>query len=451
MLNKVGEEFDHRKPPLEQKPDEDLIKKPHVSEKEEYAVEIGPTAVSHAEAESVQKPDLSEQLATVAYLPKIFGLFKKRPPIKNLLIAIAILLILVLIGSFVAAQTLTEAKIRIKVNAKPQESNFNVSAASGGSFDLAKGQIAAEEISAQASGNQKAVATGSKKLGEYARGEVTVLNWTTSPKDFPSQTVILSKGGLKFTLDSDITVASRSASTPGQSKVNAKAVEFGPSGNIDAGNDFTFQQFDDLLYSARNDLTLSGGAERQVTVVSQDDQDRLSKSLTDLLTDKARQDLMSKTSGKKLADEAIVVKVLKKAFDKKVDEEASLVNLDMEIEASGIVYDENDLKKLLAESITNLPENLEARPQNVEITKVDSKRKNNTLSLSGRFQAELVPKFNEDELRGKITGKSVKETRAIIKEIPEVSDVIVEFLPNIPLFSSIPRNKSKIKFEIETS
>ena len=451
LLDKGDEESDRKMPPLEQKPDEDLIKKPHAFEKEEYAVEIDSTAASPAEAESAEKPDFGEQLATVAYLPKIFGLLKKRPPLKNLLIAVAILLIIFLIGSFVAAQTLTEAKIRIKVNAKPQESNFNVSAASGGSFDQDRQQIAAEEISAQASGNQKAVATGSKKLGEKAHGEVTVLNWTTSPKDFPSQTVILSKDGLKFTLDADIAVASRSASTPGQSKVTVKAVEVGPNGNIDAGNDFTFQQFDDLLYSARNDLALTDGAERQVTVVSQEDQDRLNKSLTDLLTDKAKQDLISKASGKKLADEAIVVKVLKKAFDKKIDEEASLVNLDMEVEASAIVYDENDLKKLLAESITNLPENLEARPENVEITKIDSQRKNDTLSLSGRFQAELVPKFNEDELRGKIAGKSVKEIRAIIKEVPEVTDVIVEFSPNIPLFNPIPRNKSKIKFAVEAS
>ena len=320
LLDKGDEESDRKMPPLEQKPDEDLIKKPHAFEKEEYAVEIDSTAASPAEAESAEKPDFGEQLATVAYLPKIFGLLKKRPPLKNLLIAVAILLIIFLIGSFVAAQTLTEAKIRIKVNAKPQESNFNVSAASGGSFDQDRQQIAAEEISAQASGNQKAVATGSKKLGEKAHGEVTVLNWTTSPKDFPSQTVILSKDGLKFTLDADIAVASRSASTPGQSKVTVKAVEVGPNGNIDAGNDFTFQQFDDLLYSARNDLALTDGAERQVTVVSQEDQDRLNKSLTDLLTDKAKQDLMSKASGKKLADETIDVKVLKKAFDKKIDE-----------------------------------------------------------------------------------------------------------------------------------
>lgn len=449
LLERKVQELPPQEPVLEQELKEERKTKTQLT-KEEYAVELDQAELSPGD-EQVQQADFGEELVTVGWLPKIFGLLKKRPPVKNLLIAAAIFLILALIGSFVAAQTLTEAQVRIIVNAKPEESNFNISAVSGGSFDLAKEQITAEEISAQASGNQKAVATGSKNLGEYARGEVTVLNWTTSPKDFPSQTVILAKSGVKFTLDSDIAVASRSASTPGQSKVNVKAVEFGPSGNIDAGNDFTFQQFDDLLYSARNDLALIGGAERQVTVVSQDDQDRLAKSLTDLLTDKAKQDLTSKTSGKKLADEAIIIKVLEKAFDKKVDEETSLVNLDMEIEASGIVYDENDLKKLLAGSITNLPENLEARPENIKITKIDSKRKNNTLSLSGRFQAELVPKFNEDELRGKIAGKSVKEARAIIKEIPEVTDVIVEFSPNIPLFNPIPRNKSKIKFAVEAS
>ena len=358
---------------------------------------------------------------------------------------------LALIGGFVAAQTLTEAQVRIIVNARPKESNFNVSVVPGGSFNLSKQQIGAEEIVAKASGNQKAVATGSKKLGEYAHGEVTVLNWTIAPKEFASQAVIISKSGVKFTLDSDVEVASRSASTPGQSKVNVKAVEFGPSGNIDAGNDFTFKEYDELLYSARSDSAFSGGAERQITVVSQEDQDRLSKSLTDSLTEKAKNDLKSKTSNQKLPEEIVIVKILKKEFDKKVDEEASLVNLDMEIEASGIVYDESELKKLLAESTEDLPENLEARPENVELIDVVVKRKDNSLSLTGKYQVALVPKFNEDDLRGRIAGKGVKETRAIIKEIPEVTDVIVDFSPDIPLFSSVPRNQSKIKFKIETS
>ena len=390
-------------------------------------------------------------MATVGWLPKVLGVFKKRPSLKILGIALGILLFLALIGGFVAAQTLTEAQVRIIVNARPKESNFNVSVVPGGSFNLSKQQIGAEEIVAKASGNQKAVATGSKKLGEYAHGEVTVLNWTIAPKEFASQAVIISKSGVKFTLDSDVEVASRSASTPGQSKVNVKAVEFGPSGNIDAGNDFTFKEYDELLYSARSDSAFSGGAERQITVVSQEDQDRLSKSLTDSLTEKAKNDLKSKTSNQKLPEEIVIVKILKKEFDKKVDEEASLVNLDMEIEASGIVYDESELKKLLAESTEDLPENLEARPENVELIDVVVKRKDNSLSLTGKYQVALVPKFNEDDLRGRIAGKGVKETRAIIKEIPEVTDVIVDFSPDIPLFSSVPRNQSKIKFKIETS
>src|SRR3972149_3271650 len=83
LIDKEDGESDRQMPPLEQKPDEDLIKKPHAFEKEEYAVEIDSTAASPAEAESAEKPDFGEQLATVAYLPKIFGLLKKRPPLKN--------------------------------------------------------------------------------------------------------------------------------------------------------------------------------------------------------------------------------------------------------------------------------------------------------------------------------------------------------------------------------
>ena len=450
LLEKAHEESES-KGPLEQRSVEDLKERQPKGTEEKYAVETEQTAIGSSDVESGEKTDFAEQLATVGWLPKVLGVFKKRPSLKILGIALGILLFLALIGGFVAAQTLTEAQVRIIVNARPKESNFNVSVVPGGSFNLSKQQIGAEEIVAKASGNQKAVATGSKKLGEYAHGEVTVLNWTIAPKEFASQAVIISKSGVKFTLDSDVEVASRSASTPGQSKVNVKAVEFGPSGNIDAGNDFTFKEYDELLYSARSDSAFSGGAERQITVVSQEDQDRLSKSLTDSLTEKAKNDLKSKTSNQKLPEEIVIVKILKKEFDKKVDEEASLVNLDMEIEASGIVYDESELKKLLAESTEDLPENLEARPENVELIDVVVKRKDNSLSLTGKYQVALVPKFNEDDLRGRIAGKGVKETRAIIKEIPEVTDVIVDFSPDIPLFSSVPRNQSKIKFKIETS
>ena len=451
LLEKAGEESEPEESPLEKEPSADLKEKTSKDTEEEYAVETPGPAARRVETEPSEKSDFAQDLMTVGWLPKVLGAFKKRPPLKNLLIILGILLIIALIGSFVAAQTLTEAQVRIIVDAKPQEDNFNVSALPGSSLNASEGQIGAQEITVQASGNQKAVTTGSKKLGEYAHGEVTVLNWTTAPKNFASQAVIISKDGVQFTLERDIEVASRSASTPGQNKAAVKAQEFGTSGNIGAGNDFTFQQYDELLYSAHNDEAFSGGEERQITVVSQEDQDRLTKDLTDSLTEKAKADLKSKTSGQKLPEEIVIVKVLKKIFDKKVDEEASLLNLDMEVEASGIVYNESELKKLLAESTEDLPENLQAREENVEIMDVNVKRKDLSLNLTGKYQVGLVPKFNEDDLREKIAGKGIKETRAIIKEIPQVNDVVVDFSPNLPLFSSIPRNKSKITFKIESS
>ena len=429
VLLEKAEESESEESTLEKEPP-DLEEKPVSRTDEEYAVETVPS----------KKSDFAQDLMTVGWLPKVLGVFKKRPPLKNLLIILVILFVLVIIGVFVAAQTLTKAQVRIIVDAKNQESDFNVDALPG-----------TQEITAQASGNQKAVTTGSKKLGEFANGEVTVLNWTTSPKNFATQAVIISKDGIQFSLERDIEVASRSASTPGQNKVAVKAKEFGASGNIGAGNDFTFQQYDELLYSAHNDEAFSGGEERQITVVSQEDQDRLTKDLTNSLTEKATSDLKSKTSGQKLPEETVLVKVLKKIFDKKVDEEASLVSLDMEVEASGIVYDESELKKLLAESTEDLPENLQAREENVEIMDLSVKRKDSLLILTGKYQVGLVPKFNEDDLREKIAGLGVKETRAIIKEIPQVKDVVVDFSPNLPILSSIPRNKSKITFKIESS
>ncbi len=411
-------------------------------DQEGYAIEIEEPQVAPHE-QKTGKPQKS-------LFVKIISLITQVPP-QKLLLAALIIVILLILAAYVAGQTLVKAQVIIKVNAKVQEANFTAKAISGGQLDLAASQIPAEKVVGRSEGSQKAVATGTKKIGEKAKGEVNVLNWTTSPKKFSAKTIILTKDGLKFTLDSDVEVASRSASTPGQSKITALAVEIGPSGNLSSGNDFTFQEFDELLYSAHNDTGFSGGDEKQITVVAQDDLDKLAKSLTESLTEKAKQDLKNKTADKKIPDEAIVIKVAKKEFDKKLDEEASIINLNMQVEAESLAYDEKDLKNLLVGSIKDLPQNLEVKAENIEIIDLSTSQKGNTLTISGKYRASLVPKFAEDELRAKIAGKSLKEARTIIKEIPQVADILVNFSPNLPLFSSIPRNKSKIQFKIEAS
>lgn len=387
-------------------------------------------------------------------LSSIFSIFKIIPSAgssKRALILAGIFIFILILGTFIYSQAKTQAEIVIKVSGQQLEKDFRANIVSGASYNQEDKTIPGQILAGRAYGSQKAVTTGSKKLGDPAQGEVTVYNWTNSQKSFSKGTGIISKNGIKFALDADVEVASRSATTPGQFSVKVLAVDVGPGGNLDAGQDFSFQEFDELSYSAINNAAFSGGAERQTTVVTAEDLSRLQKSLQDTTTQKAKEDLKNQTAGAKFHEDATVIKILKSQFDKAEAEEAPLLNLDMEVEASAIVYSEDDLKKLLSEVFAGeAPENLVILPQNVGLDNLQVDRNDDEMRISGKAKLSLVPKINEDELKGKIAGKSIKETRAQIKEIPEVAQVEVNFKPNIPFFSSIPRNKSKISFKIET-
>jgi len=421
------------------------IEKGHPLEKEEYAVEL---EGEFSRGGKSAKEDFIEVASTVGWLPKVFGIFKNRPSGKWLAIILGGLIAFILIASFVIGQFLTTADIIIKVQSKNLENDFKTQVVTGSADSP---QLTGEEITSQASGTQKAVATGNKKIGQNAKGEVTIFNITSTPKAFSKGAVIITNSGLKFTLDEE--VEATSASKPGQPstiKASVTASEVGPQYNLDLGQQLSFAQFDEYSYWAQNDAPFSGGAEKEVTVVSKDDLDRLSKSLKDTLTEKAKSQLKEKVSGKKINDDAIVIKVLKSEFDKKVDEEASLVNLSMEVEASAIVYNEADLKENIAGSIKDeVPGDSESRAQDIEIIDLSAIRNKDSLLLSGKFRAKLVPKFNIEELKAKIAGKSEKAARSIIKERNEVADVEFKFTPNLLLTSSIPQDISKIKFEIE--
>ncbi|MBI2326800.1 hypothetical protein HYU92_00625 [Candidatus Curtissbacteria bacterium] len=432
LLAKKSEESDHKISTSEK------LKPPEEPEEKNYAVDISDQNVITPEPSA---PDLKEEIVNIGWLPRLLGVFKPSP---KLIIAFIIFLFLVIAGAYFAAQAQTTAEVLIKVNAESVEKDFKVNINT---------EIIGQEIKGQSVSSQRAVATGTKKIGEYAKGDITILNWTKDPKTFSSGVVVITKSGVKFSLDSDVEVASRSASTPGQAKASVHALQFGTSSNITAGNDFTFQQFDELLYSAQNDANFTGGDERQITVVSEEDIANLEKSLTDLLIGKAKNNLKEKVQGFKLHDHAQLVKIIKKEFDKKLAEEASLINLNMEVEVSAIVYSQDDLKKYLAALASKEAPTKVVRPEDIEIidenAQITSSRSQNSLTLSGKFRARLVPKFEDAQLKDKIAGKSVKDARSIIRSLPDVADVQVKFFPNLPLVDSIPQNKSNIKFKIE--
>lgn len=391
-----------------------------------------------------------EQIMTLAYLDKINKIFKSPKSPKKIGIAAIFSIAIVLVADVVLAQTITKAQIIIKVSAQSQESNFSAQITKDGASDFDKSEVAGEEIEGNASGSQKSITTGKKKVGNYAKGDVNVFNWTTSETIFASGTTIISKNGIKFKLDADVKVASRSASSPGQSTVSVTAADFGAEGNVNGGTDFSFQQYDELLYSTRNDNAFTQGDEKEVTVVDKSDLNNLEKSLLSSLKDKAIADLKSKSSDKVIGDDAIQTEVVTKIFDKNIDEEASLVNLNMQITAKTIAYDKSQMDEYLAFLANkDAQNNLEAKPENIEILSTSSKMGKEILNLAGKYRANLIPKFDDEALKAQIGGKSVKQTRQIIKEVPQVQDVTVNFTPSFLFGASVPKDKNRVILKIE--
>ena len=398
-----------------------------------------------------QKISLLEQIITLSWLDKLTSIFKKPGALRKIFIAALALILILFISSLVLAQTITKAEVTIKVKAQSQESNFTALVDAKGNSDFENHKIGGGEIESGQSGSQKAVVTGKKKSGEYAKGEVSVFNWTTSKISFQKGTTIISKDGIKFNLDSDVEVASRSASTPGQTKSPVIATEYGDKGNVSSGNDFSFQQYDELLYSARNDTAFAGGDEKEITVVSQNDMDKLEKSLLDSLKGKAVTDLKSANLDKIIHDDAIIIEIKSKNFDKKLDEEATLANLDLEVIAKTVAYEKNSLTDFLAQVANqDAPQGLEARPENIEILSSIAKSTKVGLALNGRFRANYIPKLEEGQIKEKIANLSQKQAREKLKEISEIDDVIVDFSPSFLPRARIPKNKDRVTLKIET-
>lgn len=401
--------------------------------------------------------NLIDKITTLTWMSKFLELFKGGNLLKKVAMALGVILIFALLGLFILGKTQTSAEVVIKINSHTQEDNFDVDVIQGKSSNYERQEIAGFKVEGQASGARKAVATGKEKVGEFAKGEVTVFNWTSNPKKFTEGSMIITKNGLKFKIDQAIEATSAAApsgsnpGSPGKAQVKVTADNVGKEYNVETGQQFTFVQFDEFSYSAQNDAPFSGGDEKEVTVVSQDDLDKLERSLLESLKENAIGDLKNNLSGKKYHDEAIQTAIDKKTFDKKLDEESSLVNLDLVVTASAIVYDESQLKELLAQNAkSSTPQNLESKSENIEIISIDAKTTNHGLNISGKFRAQFVPKFDQDELKEKIAKKSVKQTKEIILKLPEVVDLKVNFSPSFNLTNTIPTNKEKITFKFET-
>jgi hypothetical protein len=355
---------------------------------------------------------------------------------------------------------LPKAIITVSVTPKPLEKSVDITLSTKeSSIDFAGKIVPAQVETVSESGEKTIDTTGTKTIGDPAKGAVTIYNRTSASKTFTKGTTLAS-GSLKFTLDSDVTVASKSAGSdyvdvPGKSSVDITASAIGTESNLSAGTELTIASFGKDSYVAKNDKALSGGTSQEVRVVSKDDQAELSKALTDEIL----QALEAKAKGGSTTGTAVYLvpdsaTVEDSKYSLKVGETGTSLTGTLTIKATLLRYKTDDVATLVNSEIdTAVPAGYvrAGLPSTVDLTASEVSEDESEVKGSAKVSVALLPAIDSPMIKSLIKGKSASliESR-LMSAIPGYSSAVVQFTPRwYPTrLKSIPSNPNNITISV---
>lgn len=365
---------------------------------------------------------------------------------KKIFAVLGIIFILILSLGYVYLFA-TKAVVNVFVNPKEDEKTASVTFSSVSSTDIKNDIIAAQFVSVTEEGSVTRSATGKKDIGNSAKGSVTVFNISDDTVNLAAGTIIISANNLKFTLDSSVKIASGSSDPlnpkSATANVNVTAGEIGQEYNLPSGTKFTIGNNTSL--AAKNDSAFSGGSKKQVTVVSEDDLNKLVEDLPKSLEDNARESIKGKVdAGKTMLNTFVDETVDDKSFDKKEDEQANQVTLKGTVIFKAASYTNSDIEAF-ASSLFDSKDN-KIQSSNLEISaKNIVVEKNNDVNADLTIKAKIFPRVDKNSILKQVQGTSLQKAKNILSNLNQVTNVEISFSPNIPFLPKVmPRNSKNI-------
>lgn len=367
--------------------------------------------------------------------------------------------LLLLFGAYVVL-ALPKAEVKIVVEQRPLEREATLTASTSvTTIDIDARKIPAQLKTSTQSGTAKTAATGTKKIGTNAKGTITIYNGTDFPKTFSAGQKVTSTGGtaLKFTLDTTVTVPKRTGTLitgykSGEADVAVTAIDIGSQYNLATNTNFTLDNNDATSFQAQNAQPIAGGSSKDVQVVAQADLDKLLEDLNKELIAKAQEEMeKSGTTDDQVIEKAVKSTVVTKTYDKKAGDEASEVSLNLTLSITATVYNAQQLKEILSQTLEQAaPTGYEISSEGIETSaELSAVEANGDLIFIGRIRANLIPKFDKDELARNLSGKKPNAAETYLKAIPSVLSYQVNIWPNLPeILQAFPRDTKRIKIHV---
>ncbi|HSW81529.1 MAG TPA: hypothetical protein VLG40_03975 [Candidatus Saccharimonas sp.] len=297
-------------------------------------------------------------------------------------------------------------------------------------------------------------ATGTKDIGDKAKGTMTITNGNSSDQStVPAGTNFTGADGHVFTSDASVTVPGAKvvggAVQAGSVTVAATASDIGPDYNV-ASQSYTVAGFSGLGASG---TAMSGGTKQTVTVVSQADVDKAKAQLASQDVNAAKADLKKQfTPDAQIIEESFSADQSAPTVSPDVGAQAQTAKLTVETTYTYVAIARADINKILTNAAN-------AALQGMTEQQIYSLG-DNTVSFAnfqkadgGNYTARMDtterigPKIDTASLAKQLAGKRSGEIQAVVNQISGVSNVDVVFSPF--WVSTAPgANKIDIKFSV---
>lgn len=304
--------------------------------------------------------------------------------------------------------------------------------------DLTKNRFAAEKVEIKRTVTEQFTPTGKKNVGDKASGQMTIQNCdTSSPFTIETGTIFTSPSGLKFESLSDAAVPGGTFSggdcdSPGEVTVTVRAVAPGDDQNLANGTIYDIDGVGSLVTGYGGQM--SGGTDREVTVVAQKDIDDAKIRLEE----QDRSGVLAELK-EQLADDVVGINETYSATlgtvtsQPVVGAEAASGNVatDITFTLLGIKREtlRNAVENVLNARITGGDQSIYSNGLDTLIFGLIKKTSATNFDLRLRTDGFIGPKLDTIAVANDITGKRYGEALKIIEDRPGVVKVEIDLEP----------------------
>lgn len=370
-----------------------------------------------------------------------------------------VLILVLMFYGYLAITAQAKVAVTLKTDVIAQDIEVTLDPAAT-QADLNTLTLPASQTRVEMMGSDSTAATGTKLVGDPAKGKVTIQNKTTAEKSFAKGTQLKS-GNLLFTLDADVKVASASVQTSnntetktfGQAEATITASQIGEESNLAAKSSFTIADFDSGTYAASNTDALVGGASREVRVVAESDRKSLENTLKTKLISEAEAKFKEQTTDGTFVAPTGRINVKQTEFSAKVGDEVNQLTLNMVADVEGLRYQMSDLQPLSEQVLASqVPSGFELMKDSLQLLSSPQAAASTSarVKLSANLNSKIRPAVTAETLKSEIAGRPVSQARNLLESKSEVETVTINFQP--PLAGRILRGlppANRLEVEIQ--